>query len=275
VGEETALLDSLDGKRGFPRIKPPSYPTTFGLYGQPTVVNNVETLSALPWIINNGASAFAKLGGGKSLGSRLFCLSGAVQNPGNYEVELQKLTFRDLFYASHLGGGIRRGNQLTAFITGASFPWLFPEHLDLHLDIDEVAKNGSSLGSGIMVLDEEVCPVKAAWRLVRFFHHESCGQCTPCREGLGWLEKILWRIETGSGRPEDLDLLQGVASNISPGPFPRPPLKGQEGVPFPYKQTTICALGPSGVSPIVSSLYGFRDSYERHIEQGKCPSGTS
>ncbi|MGH9222880.1 MAG: complex I 51 kDa subunit family protein [Acidimicrobiales bacterium] len=273
VGEETALIESLEGKRGFPRIKPPFYPAVIGLYGKPTVVNNVETLSTLPWIVNHGGDAYAAYGGGRFKGTRLFCLSGRINRPGTYELELHHPTFRDLFYDPDLGGGIRDGGNVKAFIPGASFPWFFEEQLDLHLDGDEVGANGSSLGSGIIVLDGTTCPVRLAWRLVRFFAHESCGQCTPCREGTGWLEKIMHRIENGAGRTEDLDLLLDVGENISPAPFPHPTRLGAEPavVPFPYKLTTICWLGPSAVSPIESSVWRFRDDYLHHIKDGGCP----
>ncbi len=234
-GEETALLESLEGKRGFPRIKPPYFPAAIGLYGEPTVVNNVETMSNLPWIVLNGGAAFAALGQGSSAGTRLFALSGHVERPGWYELEMSKVTFRDLIYDASLGGGIRDGNALKAFVPGGvSAPWFFPEHLDLGLDQDAVGKAGSMLGSGsIVVMDDTTCAVRAAWRITRFFQRESCGQCTPCREGSGWVEKILRRIEDGFGREEDLDLLLDACDNIAPG------------LSWPPAQTTICVLGPS------------------------------
>jgi NADH-quinone oxidoreductase subunit F len=273
VGEETALIESLEGKRGFPRIKPPYFPAVKGLYFQPTIVNNVETLSTLPWIVSHGGAAYAALGGGRFPGTRLFCLSGRINRPGIYEVELHHPTFRDLLYDPTLGGGIPNDAELKAFIPGASFPWFFEEELDLHLDGDEVGANGSSLGSGILVLDSTSCPVRTAWRLVKFFHHESCGQCTPCREGTGWLDKVMHRIEVGGGRLEDLDLLLDVGDNLSPGPFPHPTRLGADPavVPFPYRQTTICPLGPSAVSPVDSSIWRFRDDYLLHIKEGACP----
>ena len=271
VGEETALIESLEGKRGFPRIKPPYYPAVVGLYHRPTIVNNVETLSTLPWIVANGGAAYAEFGGGRFRGTRLFNLSGRINRPGTYEVELHHVSYRELLFDPRFGGGIPNGNALRAFIPSASFPWFFPEQLDLRLDGDEVIANGSSLGSGVVVLDESCCPVRTAWRLVRFFARESCGQCTPCREGAGWLEKIMRRIELGLGRKEDLGLLLDLGDNISPGPFPHPPRAGQPAVPFPYRQTTICPLGPSAVSPIESSVEYFRDDYLRHIEEQRCP----
>lgn len=263
VGEETALLESLEGKRAFPRIKPPYFPAAKGLYMRPTVVNNVETLSNLPWILRHGGAAFAALGGGRSTGTRIFSLSGHVNRPGNYEVEMVKTTFRDLIEDPALGGGVRAGRSLKCFIPGgASAPWLFPEHLDLPLDADEVAKAGTMLGSGaVVVMDDTTCAVRAAWRVVRFFAHESCGQCTPCREGTTWLERILLRIERGQGREEDLDLLLDVSDNISVG------------LAWPPRQTTICPLGPSAVSPIASSIRRFRDEYLTHIKEGGCPYG--
>ena len=270
VGEETALIESLEGKRGFPRIKPP-FPAVRGLYTQPTIVNNVETLSTLPWIVQHGGAAYAAFGGGRFVGTRLFCLSGRINNPGTYEVELHNTTFRELLFDPAFGGGIPAGRELTAYIPGASFPWFFPEQLDLRLDGDDVEPNGSSLGSGIIVLDETSCPVRAAWRLVRFFAKESCGQCSPCREGTSWLETIMYRIEHGQGRREDLDLLLDIGDNISPGPFPHPPRPDSPAVPFPYGQTTICPLGPSGVSPVDSSLGRFRDDYLAHIDHRRCP----
>jgi NADH-quinone oxidoreductase subunit F len=263
VGEETAMLESLEGRHAYPRIKPPFFPATKGLYYQPTIVNNVETLSNLPWIIRHGATAFAALGGGRSAGTRVFCVSGHINQPGNYEVELVKTTFRDLIEAPNYGGGVWHDRHVKAFIPGgASAPWFFPEHLDLPLDADEVAKHGSMLGSGgVVVMDETTCPVRAAWSIVRFFAHESCGQCTPCREGTWWQDKLLWRIEHGLGREADIDLLLDVSDNISVG------------LTWPPKMTTICPLGPSACSPVVSSVHRFRDDYLAHVRNGGCPHG--
>ena len=263
VGEETGLIESLEGKRAFPRAKPPYYPTTYGLYMQPTVVNNVETLAVLPWIVVNGGAAFAALGGNRSFGTRMFSLSGHVNRPGNYEVELVKTTFRELIESPDYGGGVRDGKKLKAFFLGASFPWLGPDDLDLTLDIDVTPPRGTPLGPGIVVMDETTCAVRASWRLVRFYAHESCGQCTPCREGGSWLEKVMYRIEQGAGRMEDLDLLMDVCDNISPGvqwPFTWPPA-----------MTTICALGPSIPPSIYSALGMFRDEFLVHIKDGACP----
>ncbi len=263
-GEETALLESLEGKRGFPRIKPPFFPAVQGLYGAPTVVNNIETMSNLPWIVLNGGDSFAALGEGSSTGTRLFALSGRVNRPGWYELEMSKTTFRDLIFDPSLGAGVRDGLALKAFIPGGvSAPWFGPAELDLGLDQDAVGKAGSMLGSGsVVVMDESTCVIRAAWRITRFFHRESCGQCTPCREGGGWLEQILRRIEEGEGRESDLDLLMDVCDNIAPG------------LTWPPQQTTICVLGPSIPSSIASSIRMFRDDYLAHIREGRCPMGS-
>jgi NADH-quinone oxidoreductase subunit F len=260
-GEETALLESLEGKRGFPRIKPPYFPAAIGLYGQPTVVNNVETMSNLPWIVLNGGAAFAALGQGRSTGTRLFALSGHVEHPGTFEVEMVKTTFRDLIYAPHYGGGVREGRDVKAFIPGGvSAPWFGPDRLDLPLGQDEVGDAGSMLGSGsVVVMDSSTCVVRAAWRITKFFARESCGQCTPCREGSGWLERMLYRIENGQGRESDLDLLLDVSDNISPG------------LAWPPQQTTICVLGPSIPSSINSAISMFRDEFLVHVKEGGCP----
>ncbi|MBU6329430.1 MAG: NADH-quinone oxidoreductase subunit NuoF [Acidobacteria bacterium] len=257
VGEETALIESLEGNRGMPRLKPPFFPAAKGLYMQPTIVNNVETLSNLPWIIDNGGAAFAALGAETSRGTRMFAVSGHVKNPGVFEVEYGVTTFRDLIYSPQYAGGIRDDNAIKAFIPGgASAPWFFEEHLDLPLEKVTVDRAGSMLGSGaIVVMDETTDAVKACLRVVRFFARESCGKCTPCREGTTWLEKILRRILDGYGRPSDLALLMDVCDNISPG------------IAWPPKQTTICPLGPSAVSPIASAIERFRDEFEARITQ--------
>ena len=262
-GEETALLESLEGKRGFPRIKPPFFPAAIGLYGEPTVVNNVETMSSLPWIISHGRGAFTALGAGRSTGTRLFALAGDVNKPGVFEVEMVKTTFHDLIYAPVLGGGIRHGRDLKAFIPGGvSAPWFGPDQVDLPLGQDEVADAGSMLGSGsVVVMDDHTCAVRAAWRITKFFARESCGQCTPCREGSGWLLKVMERIEAGQGREEDLDLLLDVCDNIAPG------------LTWPPQQTTICVLGPSIPSSIGSAIEMFRDEFLVHIKERGCPYG--
>jgi NADH-quinone oxidoreductase subunit F len=262
-GEETSLLESLEGKRGFPRIKPPFFPAAIGLYGEPTVVNNVETVSNLPWIMVHGGSAFAALGEAPSTGTRLFALAGHVRNPGVYELEMVKHSFRDLIFSPSLGGGIKDGGSVKAFIPGGvSAPWFYEEHLDLPLSQAAVADAGSMLGSGsIVVMDSSTCMVRAAWRITRFFSRESCGQCTPCREGSGWLERILYRLEHGGGRLEDLDLLLDLCDNIAPG------------LTWPPQQTTICVLGPSIPSSIHSGISRFRDEFLAHVHEGGCPHG--
>ena len=262
-GEETSLIESLEGKRGFPRIKPPFFPAAIGLYGEPTVVNNVETISNLPWIISNGGDAFAALGETPSTGTRLFALAGHVKNPGVFEIEMVKNTFRDLIFDPSLGGGLSRGGSLKAFIPGGvSAPWLYEEHLDIPLGQKQVDDAGSMLGSGsIVVMDSNTCMVRAAWRITKFFSKESCGQCTPCREGSGWLERVLYRLEHDEGRIEDLDLLLDLCDNISPG------------LAWPPQQTTICVLGPSIPSSIHSAISRFRDEFLTHIKEGACPHG--
>ncbi len=262
VGEETALIESLEGNRGMPRLKPPFFPASKGLYMQPTVVNNVETLSNMPWIMNNGAAAFTAVGNEKNAGTRLFAVSGHVKNPGVFEVEFGTTTFRELFY--DFAGGIREDRKVKAFIPGGgSAPWFFEEDLDTPLDAGIVGSKGSMLGSGaIVVMDETTDMVKATWRLVKFFAKESCGKCSPCREGTNWLEKIYRRILDGHGRPEDIDLLFDVADNISPG------------LTWPPKQTTICPLGPSAAAgALPGSVKRFRNEYEAYIANAK-PSPT-
>ncbi len=260
-GEETALIEALEGKRGFPRIKPPFFPAVTGLYGEPTVVNNVETMSNMPWIVLNGGAAFAALGAGRSAGTRLFALSGRVRNPGVFEIEMVKNTFRDLIYDPQLGGGVIDDRAIKAIIPGGvSAPWFGPELLDVPLGQDEVAEKGSMLGSGsIVVLDETTCVVRATWRIIKFFSRESCGQCTPCREGSGWLERILYRLEHGGGRIEDVDLLLDLCDNIAPG------------LTWPPQQTTICVLGPSMPSSINAAISMFRDDFYAHVQHGGCP----
>jgi NADH-quinone oxidoreductase subunit F len=255
VGEETALIESLEGNRGMPRLKPPFFPAAKGLYLQPTIVNNVETLSNIPWIIEHGGTAFGELGAEASKGTRMFAVSGHVKRPGVFEVEYGVTTFRDIIYAPVYGGGIRGDRALKAYIPGgASSPWFYEEHLDLPLEKATVDKAGSMLGSGaIVVMDETTDIVRACHRVVRFFAAESCGKCTPCREGTTWLERILKRIIDGYGRPSDLALLLDVSDNISPG------------IAWPPKQTTICPLGPSAVSPIASALQRFRGEFDAYI----------
>lgn len=258
-GEETALLNSIEGRRGEPRLKPP-FPAVEGLYAKPTIVNNVETISNVPWIVANGGAAYDAIGPEGSRGTRLFSLSGHVNRPGNYEI-VMGMTWREFIY--DIGGGIPDGKALKAWIPGGvSAPWFVEEHLHTPLTIDDVAKNRSMLGSGaVVVMDETTCMVKAALRVVRFFAHESCGQCTPCREGTTWLQKVLTRIEAGEGREIDLDLLLDISDNISPG------------LTWPPAMTTICPLGPSVVSPITSLMSFFKDEVIAHVHEGGCPLG--
>jgi NADH-quinone oxidoreductase subunit F len=248
-GEETALLESIEGKRGKPRSKPP-FPATHGLYQKPTVVNNVETLSVLPHIINRGPEWYAAIGTPKSTGTRIFSVSGHVKRPGNYEVPLG-ISFREMIY--DIAGGIRDDRPLKAVIPGgASASFFTPEHLDVKMDFESVAQAGSMLGSGgVTVMDDTVCMVWAAMNLMEFFHHESCGKCTPCREGSVWLLQILRRIEAGKGKADDLDLLVSLCRRI-------------EG-------KTVCAFGDAEIAPILSTLKYFKSEYETHIREKGCP----
>lgn len=258
-GEETALINSLEGLRGEPRLKPPYFPAAKGLYMMPTIVNNVETLSNLPHVLSMGAQGFQAISPSLDTGTFLMSLSGHVRRPGNYELP-HGITWRDLIY--DVGGGIPDGKELKAWIPGgASAPWFVPDiHLDLEVSKDATAAAGSMLGSGaVIVMDEDTCMVRAAERVVRFFAHESCGQCTPCREGTTWLEMILRRIEEGTGRAVDLDLMVDVSDGISIG------------LEWPPRMTTICPLGPSAVSPIKALKDYFRDEVEAHTVGGGCP----
>jgi len=259
VGEETALIESLEGERGMPRLKPPFFPASKGLYMQPTIVNNVETLSNLPSIINKGGGAFKEFGAPTSTGMRMFSVSGHVNHPGVFEVPNGVTTFRMLFEAPEYCGGVRNGGTIKAFIPGgASAMWFFDEHLDMALDKPTVDKAGSMLGSGaIVAMDQTTDMVAACWRIVRFFARESCGKCTPCREGTTWLERVLHRILNGQGRREDIDLLMEISESISPG------------IAWPPRQTTICPLGSSAVSPIASAVRRFRPEFEHYIAHGR------
>lgn len=250
-GEESALLSSLEGGRGFPRLKPP-FPAVSGLYACPTVINNVETLSTLPHILRRGGEWYSRLGTEKSKGTRVFCLSGHVKKPGNYELELGA-TMRHLIY--DCGGGILGDRKVKAIIPGgASAPLLTEKHLDVPLDFEAIAAAGSMAGSGaVVVMHEDTCIVAACLRIDEFFHEESCGKCTPCREGTGWLTRILHRIEHGQGRPEDLELLLDVSDNVLGKSF--------------------CPLGDSATSCITSSLAYFREEYEHHIREKRCMVG--
>jgi NADH-quinone oxidoreductase subunit F len=249
-GEETALLESLEGKRGQPRLKPP-YPAVAGLYDCPTLINNVETLAALPPIMHRGADWYAALGPEKSPGTKIFSVSGHVLKPGNYEIVMGETTLRDLIF--DLAGGLRDGREFKAcWPGGSSVPVLTAEHLDTPLDYESLAGAGSFLGSGgCIVMDDSGCIVRASWRLAHFYRHESCGKCTPCREGTGWLEKILGRMVHGEGRLEDLAMLESLFGRIS--------------------GRTLCALADGAVAPVQSALELFRDDFERVIEQGGSP----
>lgn len=251
-GEETALLNSLEGRRGEPRLKPP-FPAVEGLYSKPTIVNNVESLANIPWITLNGGSAYAAIGPERSSGTKMLSMSGHINKPGNYEI-IMGMTWRELIY--DLGGGISGNRALKAWIPGgASAPWFVPsEHIDTLVSFDDIAANGSMMGAGaVVVMDETTNVVAVAHRILRFFAHESCGQCTPCREGTSWLEAVLERILDGGGRPEDIDLLLDISDNISPG------------LQWPPLMTTICPLGPSAVSPITSITRWFRPELEAMI----------
>jgi NADH-quinone oxidoreductase subunit F len=247
-GEETALLSSLEGFRGQPRLRPP-FPAVEGLYAAPTVINNVETLANVPSILVNGAAWFAAIGTEKSPGTKIFSVSGKVERPGNYEFPMGTPLRTLLEHA----GGVRGGRRLKAWTPGgSSTPMLTNEHVDVPLDFESIAAAGSLLGTGaIIVLDETDCIVEATRRLVGFYAHESCGKCTPCREGTWWGSRVLARIEGGFGRAEDLSLLDDLGRNILFRAF--------------------CALADGAVSPIQSSLRHFRDEYVRHIEERRCP----
>ena len=247
-GEETALLESLEGKRGLPRVKPP-FPATHGLYNKPTVINNVETLANLPYIINKGAEWFASIGSPpKSTGTRIFCVSGHVRRPGNYEVPMG-ITFRQLI--EEHAGGMRSEKPLKAIIPGgASAAFFTPEHLDVKLDFESVAQAGSMLGSGgVTVMEEGTNMVWATLRLMEFFYHESCGKCTPCREGSSWLVQTMRRLVTGRGRTADLDMLVDLCQNIA--------------------GRTVCAFGDAEIAPIMSTLKYWRHEYEALIKSAQ------
>ena len=246
-GEETALLESLEGKKGQPRFKPP-FPATFGLYGRPTTINNAETLSSIPIILRNGGQWFADLGVKNAGGEKLFSVSGHVNKPGTFEVPLG-IPFRELL---EMAGGVRKGNKLKAVIPGgSSVPVLSADvMMDLTMDYDSIVKAGSYLGSGaVIVMDETADMVKVLQRLARFYYSESCGQCTPCREGTGWLYRMLTRIVNGKGVPEDIERLEGVAQKI-------------EG-------RTICALGDAAAMPVRSFVKVFRPEFEYYIQHGR------
>mgnify|MGYP000884559400 FL=1 len=246
-GEETALLESLEGKKGQPRFKPP-FPASFGLYGKPTTINNTETFSSVPFILRDGGQTFADIGIEKAGGTKLFSISGHVERPGNYEIPLGT-PFAELLA---MAGGVRGGKKLKAVIPGGSSAPVLPAEImmGLNMDYDSIAKAGSMLGSGaVIVMDEDVCMVKALERLSYFYQEESCGQCTPCREGTGWLYRIVHRIANGKGRMEDLDLLDSVGNNMA--------------------GRTICALADAAVFPVRGFTKHFREEFVHYIEHGK------
>ena len=247
-GEETALLESLEGKKGQPRFKPP-FPASYGLYGKPTTINNTETFAAVPWIIRNGGQAYLECGKPNNGGTKIFSISGDVERPGNYEIPLGT-PFPKLL---ELAGGMRAGRQLKAVIPGGSSAPVLPASImmDITMDYDSIAKAGAMLGSGaVIVMDETRCMVKSLQRLAYFYSHESCGQCTPCREGTGWLWRMVDRLERGEGRPSDMDLLDNVAENIM--------------------GRTICALGDAAAMPVRGMLKHFRPEFEHHITHKTC-----
>ncbi len=248
AGEETALIESLEGKRAQPRLKPP-FPAVEGLYNCPTAVNNVETLCNVPLIVLNGAEWFAKLGPEKNGGPKLFCISGHVKKPGVYEASMNT-TLRELIY--DYAGGMRGDRKFKAIIPGgSSVPLLLEKDLDTPASFDAIQKAGSLLGSaGLIVLDDTVCMVWLAMNLLHFYRHESCGKCTPCREGGDWLYKLLQRIERGEGQEKDLDLLFGVANNIV--------------------GKTLCAFGDAAATPVLTTMKLFRHEYEAHVREGRC-----
>jgi NADH-quinone oxidoreductase subunit F len=247
-GEETGLMNSLEGRRGQPRVKPP-FPAAVGAFGMPTTINNVETISTVPHILLNGAAWYRSFGTEKSPGTKLFNVSGHVVRRGNFELPLG-FNLKELIY--DVCGGIRDGRSLKAVIPGgSSVPILSADEIDIPMDYEGVAKAGSLLGTAsVIVMDDTTCIVKQVRRMVEFYAHESCGQCTPCREGTAWLAKILRRIERGEGREEDLDVLLEVGRNMT--------------------GTTICVLSDSAAVPVASSIQKFRDEYLAHIHEGAC-----
>lgn len=247
-GEETALLESLEGKKGQPRFKPP-FPASFGLYGKPTTINNTETFAAVPWIIRNGGAAYLACGKPNNGGTKIFSVSGDVQRPGNYEIPMGT-PFSKLL---ELAGGVREGRKLKAVIPGGSSMPVLPADIMMatNMDYDSISKAGSMLGSGaVIVMDDSRCMVKSLLRLSYFYMHESCGQCTPCREGTGWLWRMMDRIEHGQGKPSDLDLLNTISDNI--------------------QGRTICALGDAAAMPVRAMIKHFRHEFEYHIEHKTC-----
>jgi NADH-quinone oxidoreductase subunit F len=250
-GEETGLLNSLEGERGQPRSKPP-FPAIAGLYGSPTLINNVETLATVPKILAMGGEEYAKLGVENSTGTRVFSLSGNVVRGGNYELELGT-SLRELIY--DLGGGTADGRQLKAIIPGgSSVPVLTADEVDTPLDFDAMAKAGTMLGSGaVIVIDDRCCMVQLGLRVAQFYMHESCGKCTPCREGTRWMVQILRRLEDGAAEQDELDLLLDVCDRIL--------------------GHCLCPLGDAAAMPIASYVAKFRAEFQRHLDEGGCPFG--
>ena len=271
VGEETALIESLEGNRGMPRLKPPYFPAAIGLYGKPTVVNNVETLSNLPWLLANGSKAYTAIGTETSPGTRIVAVSGHVKRPGVYEIINGTTTFRDLLYGDEFCQGIRNDNELKAFVPGGgSAPWFLPDQLDLPFESKLVGAAGSMLGSGgIMVMDHTTDIPAAALTLVRFYAHESCGKCVPCREGGTWMMRIMERIVAGRGTQRDLDQLLEIGQSITPGQYPHAASErlGLTAAPFPFKMTTICFVGPSAYNAVDSALTLFPDEFQAKLMQ--------
>ena len=259
-GEETALLESVEGKKGWPRLKPP-FPAVVGLFGAPTVVNNVETLASVPHIFERGAGWYAGLGTDKSGGTRLVCLSGTVKKPGVYEVPLS-LTIKDLIFKPEYGNGLPAGRKVKAVIPGgSSAPVLAADELDVALEFEALKTKQTMAGSGgVIVMDDSACMVRCLWRVARFYAEESCGQCTPCREGTPWQTRLLRKIEEGRATHEDLETLVHVASSIAP----YPPIG---------LGNTICALGDAAALPTHSFFQKFKDEFIAHVEQKKCPHG--
>ncbi len=249
-GEETGLINSLEGEKGMARIRPP-FPAVEGLWGCPTIVNNVETLAAVKHIISCGADWYRSIGTEKSAGTKLVSLSGHVNRPGNYEIPLG-FSLRKFIYDENYGNGILGGKKLKGVIPGgASTPFLTPSMIDVGLDYESLAAAGSMLGSGaVIVFHEDTCVVWTILKLIKFFRHESCGKCTPCREGTGWLEQIIQRIEDGQGVPGDLEKLDSICGNVL--------------------GRTICPLGDAAVMPIQSTLKHFREEWQHHIEHKQC-----
>ena len=250
-GEETGLLESLEGRRGQPRTKPP-FPAVSGLYASPTLINNVETLATVPKIVEMGGAAYAALGVENSAGTRVFSLSGNVANGGNYELELGT-SLRELIY--DLGGGIPGGRELKAIIPGgSSVPVLNAAEVDTPLDFDSMAQAGTMLGSGaVIVIDDRCCMVQLGLRVAQFYMHESCGKCTPCREGTRWMVQLLRKIEDGEATQGELDVLLNVCDRIL--------------------GNCLCPLGDAAAMPVASYVAKFRDEYQRHIDEGGCPFG--